>query len=380
MSAAKPGPAVKVSLGDSLHCVLAEEVCADRDVPPFDKSAMDGYACRKADLDKELQVVEEIPAGNVPQKTVGPSQCARIMTGAMLPAGADVVVMKEFVEITGNETIKCFHPAANSNVCYRAEDLREGEAIISRGTLLQPQHLAVLASVGVDHPLVWKHPAVAVLSTGSELVEPSEQPQQQQIRNSNSYQLVAQLKNIGITADYLGIVRDEEQEVYQRLAAATRQYEVVLISGGVSVGDYDYVPEVLSRLGARTVLHGLNVKPGKHLLFATLGDKFVFGLPGNPVSSFVQFELLVRPFLLRRMGHQGTQKVLKLPLAEDYTRKKADNLLFLPVTLSGEGAVQLLEYHGSAHIHAYTQATGILEIPVGVNEIKKGDLVYVRPL
>ena len=249
-----------------------------------------------------------------------------------------------------------------------------------RGTLLKAPHLAVLASVGIDTPLVSKRPTVAVISTGSELIEPSETPQQQQIRNSNSYQLVAQLKNNGILADYLGIVRDEEQEVYNKLESATKKYDIVLISGGVSVGDYDYVPEILDRLGAKILLHGLNVKPGKHLLFAKLADKYIFGLPGNPVSSFVQFELLVRPFMMKLMGGAQKKTVLKLPLATDYFRKKADNLLFVPVSCTADGAVQPIEYHGSAHIHAYTTAEGILEIPVGQNEIKKGELVHVRPL
>jgi len=380
LAAAKPVTTVKVKLQDSLHRILAEDVYADRDMPPFHKSAMDGYACRREDLLNELTIVEELPAGSVPLKTIQKNQCAKIMTGAMVPEGADCVIMKEHVTITGPNTIRCSGDSLQSNICYKGEDVEKGALILEKGISLKAPHLAILASVGIAHPLVARPPIVAVFSTGSELVEPDVFPQQQQIRNSNSYQLLAQLASMGISASYSGIVKDEVEEVHERLVAALRQFDVVLVSGGVSVGDYDYVPEILHRLGAQILFHGLNVKPGKHLLFAQIGDKFVIGLPGNPVSSFVQFELLVKPFLLEMMGSKRKKILFQMPIAADYFRKKADNMLFVPVSFSEEGTVQLLEYHGSAHIHAYTGADGILTIPVGIHEIKKGEIVHVRPL
>jgi molybdopterin molybdotransferase len=380
MATAQPGATLKVGLQDCLHRVLAENIHADRDMPPFNKSAMDGFACRKEDLDHELRIIDEIPAGSLPNKIIGPNQCARIMTGAMVPEGADFVLMKEFVQYTGPETIRCTQITPSANICYKAEDLRQGDLIAKRGTVIKAQHVALLASVGMDCPLVFDHPAVAVISTGSELVEPAEKPQEQQIRNSNSFQLLAQLNNIGLTAGYQGIVKDDAEEIHRSLTKAINEYDVILVSGGVSVGDYDYIPEVLQRMGAKVILHGLNVKPGKHLLFARLGDKFVIGLPGNPVSSFVQFELLVKPFLMELMGCHLRTMFLKLPLSADYSRRKADNLLFLPVSIGLDGTVSPIEYHGSAHIHAYTDADGILEIPVGLKKIEKGELVHVRPL
>jgi len=380
LAAVKPPTAVKVGLQDSLNRILAEDVHADRDMPPFDKSAMDGYACRREDIANELMVIEELPAGSVPLKSIQLNQCAKIMTGAMVPVGADYVVMKEHVSITGPNTIRCTKQPAQSNICYKGEDLKEGALILGKGTLLKAPHLAILASAGVSHPLVARQPIVTVFSTGSELVEPHENPLQQQIRNSNSCQLVAQLKQMGISANYSGIVRDEADEVSNRLQEALQQFDVVLVSGGVSVGDYDYIPEILNRLGAQILFHGLNVKPGKHLLFARIGDKFVIGLPGNPVSSFVQFEMLVKPLLQEMMGCTRRSLEIKLPIAADYDRKMADNMLFVPVSFSGDGTVQPLEYHGSAHIHAYTGADGILIIPVGTSEIKKGEIVDVRPI
>jgi len=379
-AAAVPGAAVSVDLTDSLNCVLAEDVFADTDMPPFNKSAMDGYACRKEDLGNELLIIGEIPAGSVAQKLIGPNQCARIMTGAMVPEGADFVLMKEFAETTGINTIICSKLSDQANICYWAEDITKGELMLTKGTLIKPPHIAVLASVGIDRPLVFSRPSVAVISTGNELVEPSAVPQPQQIRNSNGFQLIAQLKAMGISPDYLGILKDSEPEIMSGLESAIQKYDIVLISGGVSVGDYDFVPPVLNRLGAKILLHGLNVKPGKHLLFAKLGNRSIFGLPGNPVSSLVQFELLVKPFILKLMGCTKIPGELKLPMAADYRRQKADNLLFVPVTLTAEGTVLPLEYHGSAHIHAYSGADGILEIPVGQHEIKKGEIVHVRQL
>jgi molybdopterin molybdotransferase len=380
LSAVTPGAALQTDLLHSLNRVLAEDVFADSDMPPFNKSAMDGYACRHSDLGGELKIIDEIPAGSVPNKTIEENQCARIMTGAMVPEGADFVLMKEYAEKSGPDTIRCTRLSQHSNICYRAEDIREGDRILSKGTLLNPSHIAVLATFGISRPLVYSVPAVAVISTGNELVEPDQAPRKQQIRNSNGPQLMAQLEGMGISADYLGIVRDSERDVYDSLSLAFAKYDVILISGGVSVGDYDYVPAVLEKLGAAIQLHGLNVKPGKHLLFATLKETAVFGLPGNPVSSFVQFELLVRQFLLKKMGCEKSSMELYVPMAVNYYRQKAENMLFVPVSFTEDGMVQPIEYHGSAHIHAYTMADGILEIPVGKNDLKKGEFVHVRPL
>lgn len=380
LAAALPTSIEIIDLPDALNRVLAEDLFADADMPPFNKSAMDGFACRKEDLGNELIIIDEIPAGSVPRKIIGKNQCARIMTGAMVPEGSDLVLMKEFAERTGIDSIRCTKPSENANICCRAEDVTKGDLMLKKGTLLNPSHIAILASIGINHPLVSGKPSVAVISTGNELVEPSAIPRLQQIRNSNGFQLMAQLKALDINADYLGILKDIETEVWSGLDSAIKKYDIVLISGGVSVGDYDFVPAVLDRLGAKILLHGLNVKPGKHLLFAKLDDKTIFGLPGNPVSSFVQFELLVKPFILKKMGCTRLPAGLKLPMADDFSRQKADNLLFVPVTITTEGTVLPLEYHGSAHIHAYSGADGIMEIPVGRHTIKKGEIVHVRQL
>jgi molybdopterin molybdotransferase len=370
----------QVKLQNSLDRVLAEDIYSDIDMPPFNKSAMDGFACRLQDLSNELEIVDEIPAGAVPSKTVRHNQCARIMTGAVVPGGADFVLMKEYAKLIDSNKIRCTNETTKSNICYKGEDVKKGDLVLKKGILLAPSHIAILASVGKHNPLVYMVPHVAIISTGNELVEPYEIPEPVQIRNSNSYQLVAQLMKIGIPSDYLGIVEDNEQAVHDIMVSALSKYDVIIISGGVSVGDYDFVPAVLNQLGARIIVHGMKVKPGKHLLIASLDNKTIIGLPGNPVSSYVQFEVFVKQVLFNMMGCSHQPNVLNLPIAEDYSRQKTDQLLFIPVRFSATGTVILLEYHGSAHIHSITKADGIMEIPVAVSEIKKGEPVRVRPL
>lgn len=380
LSTVRKGEAGRAELHEALDRVLAEDLCSDRDSPPFNKSAMDGYACRREDLANELLVKGEIPAGSVPGVTIDVNQCARIMTGAMVPEGADCVLMLEHAVSTGLNRIRATRITDQANICYRAEDLRKGDLIIPAGTWLRPSHIAVLASAGVIKPLLFRQPSIGVLSTGNELVEPDRTPMPHQIRNSNGPQLLAQLKGMGVHAGNEGISGDSLEEVRDHLSQMLGKYDVILVSGGVSVGDYDFVPAVLETLGAEILLHGLNVKPGKHLLFARLNNRFVFGLPGNPVSSFVQFELLIKPFLKKWMGWNGPDPFYAVPLGTDFVRRKAENMLFIPVRACMDGSVVPVEYHGSAHIQAFTGADAILEIPVGTAEIKKGDIVHVRPL
>lgn len=380
MSSAKPGSTEQVILLNALNRVLAEDIFSDINMPPFNKSAMDGYACRREDIKNDLEIVDEIPAGTIPSKTIGSNQCARIMTGAMVPEGADFVIMKEDIEEIAPNIVRCNRETSRTNICYAAEDVQAGALVIKKGEVISPSSIAILASVGCSRPLVFKTPTVAIISTGNELVEPNEIPGISKIRNSNGYQLAAQTQQLGVTPDYLGIVRDDEESLENVLAQALEKYDVTIISGGVSVGDFDFVPKILDQLNINIRLHGMDVRPGKHLLFGERGNHFIFGMPGNPVSSFVQFEVLVRPFLYALMGKTVTEYLLHLPIEEDYSRKKGDQLIFVPVTLTRHGTVLPLEYHGSAHIHAYINAQGIMEIPKSISFIKKGEIVSVRPL
>jgi molybdopterin molybdotransferase len=301
------------------------------------------------------------------------------MTGAMVPPGADYVLMKEHAAILTFDSIKCSRVSENTNICYQGEDVKSGERILAAGTRLFPAQLAVMAAAGCIRPKVYTMPKVAVISTGNELVEPDKKPGSGKIRNSNGIQLTAQTIHFGLHADYLGIVPDNKEKLTEVLTTTLKKYQVILISGGVSVGDYDFVPAVLQQLNIEIMIHGMNVKPGKHLLFGKNENRFVMGLPGNPVSSFVLFEMLVKPLLNSLMGDVEEPRWLSIPLTHAYSRKKDDTLYFIPVSLD-QGTASLLEYHGSADINAYSGAHGIMEVPVGVRSIKEGDLVHVRPI
>ena len=364
----------------SVGCILAQDVIADADMPPFHKSAMDGYACRRADLDLELEVVEVIPAGYTPTKGIALGQCSKIMTGAQVPEGADTVFMVEYSSETAAGKIKFTAEKTNSNICLKGEDLKENDLVISSGTMLKPQHVAILASVGCTNPLVFQKPQVGIISTGSELVNPEVTPRSSQIRNSNGPQLFAQATKQGFPVNYYGIVADDEQLTTQIIEKSVAENDVTILSGGVSVGDFDFVPMIIQKLGFEIHFNKINIKPGQHTTFASKGNKYIIGLPGNPVSSFIQFEVFALPFLRKLMNYQQTEIRLPLPMSHDYFRKKVDREECLPVQITNQNEVTLVEYHGSAHIHAYHQAFGYISIPAGATEILKGELVHVRPL
>jgi molybdopterin molybdotransferase len=360
--------------------ILAQNVFADADMPPFNKSAMDGYACRREDLKKELSVVELIPAGKMPTQAIGSGECSKIMTGAQVPEGADTVFMVEYSEEIAPEKVRFTGEKTNSNICRKGEDLKEGDLVISSGIMLKPQHIAMLASVGCIAPLVYKKPVVGIISTGSELVNAEEQPTRSQIRNSNGPQLYTQAVKYGFPANYYGIVPDDKQQTFQIIQKSVEENQVTILSGGVSVGDFDFVPEVIRELGFEIHFSKVSIKPGQHTTFASNGIKYIIGLPGNPVSSFMQFEVFVLPFLRKLMSYTESETRLPLPMNHDFTRKKSDRDECLPVQLTGQNEVRMVDYHGSAHIHAYHQAFGFIVVPAGQTEIKKGELVYVRPL
>ncbi|MFA5328006.1 MAG: gephyrin-like molybdotransferase Glp [Prolixibacteraceae bacterium] len=369
-----------VDLMESNGRILAREIFADADMPPFNKSAMDGYACRRADLEMELSVQEIIPAGKTPTKTIGVGQCSKIMTGAQIPEGADTVFMVEYSEATATGKVRFSGVKTNSNICLKGEDLKKGDQVLKAGIHIKPQHIAILASVGETKPLVYKSPVVGIISTGSELVNPEEKPGLSQIRNSNGPQLFAQSKSYGFETNYYGIVPDDELETRQIMEKSVAENDVTILSGGVSVGDFDFVPGIIQNLGFEIHFSKINIKPGQHTTFASKDDKYIIGLPGNPVSSFIQFEVFVLPFLRKLMNFEQAEKKLALPMSHDFMRKKPDREECLPVQINAQNEVQLVNYHGSAHIHAYHQAFGFMTIQAGKAELKKGEIVYVRPL
>jgi molybdopterin molybdotransferase len=372
--------AERTELDQAVGRVMAEDVFSDVEMPPFNKAAVDGYACRRSELPGPFEVLEVVPAGCLPKFNVGPGQCSKIMTGAMVPEGADTMIMVEHTETMADGRILFLRDKTSSNIAWQAEDVKEGQLVITAGTLLKPHHIAILASVGCVMPMVFRRPVVGVISTGDELVEPFQNPALGQIRNSNAYQLMAQAGAIGLPVDYIGIAADTKESTSRLIANGFDRSDILLLTGGVSMGDFDFVPEVLKELGLSIQFKSIAVQPGRPTVFGTRDNKFLFGLPGNPVSSFVQFELLVKQLAFRMMGHQYKPQMVKLPMASEYIRKKAERKSFIPVRINAEGKIEPLEYHGSAHIHSYEGADGMLAVEIGETHINIGELRDVRQL
>lgn len=370
-----------VSLWESLGRVLAIDIVSDMDMPPFNKSSVDGYACRKVDTQSNLKVLEVIAAGQFPTKRIEPNTCSKIMTGAPVPEGADCILMVEEIIENTDGTIRFTGSDSKSNISKKGEDIRNGDLALAAGTIINPSHVAIMAAVGVAKVTVACKPVVSILVTGNELVETEVTPTGSQIRNSNGHQLVAQVLKCGATPNYVGIVIDTKQATQSAIENALAKSDVVVLTGGVSMGDFDYVPEVLETIGVNIIFKSVAVQPGKPTLFGILGKKVVFGLPGNPISSLFQFELMVKPSIRKLMGAANpSDDCFKIPIANDYTRKRAGRFGLIPAFINCNGEVEPVSYHGSAHIFALSKVNAVIFAPVGVLGFKKGELVDVRQL
>jgi molybdopterin molybdotransferase len=284
-----------VPLENSLGRVLAREVTSPIDSPPFDKSAMDGFAVRAGDDSPHFTVVDTVAAGGVPARPIGRGECARIMTGAMLPPGAAMVIRREYVT-EENGGIRVHTPEQGTNVIPRGTSLRAGQPVLRPG-VIGPQEIGVLAGSGIDRVPVAVPPRTAILCTGPEILPAGAPLGPGQIYDSNGPQLRAQLAAMKCSSSLRTGVEDQPTPLAAAIRESLSNCDVLLLTGGVSAGSFDFVPDCLRGLGAEVLFHGVAVKPGKPALFARRGGQYVFGLPGNPVSTFVIFELFVKPFL-----------------------------------------------------------------------------------
>ena len=366
----------KLPLNDCLGRVLAQDVLADIHQPAFDKSAMDGYACRREDLNIPLQVIGVIAAGTLVKKPIQQGECYRIFTGAPVPPGANCVVMQEDTELNSDGLMIFKAQKTNDNICRLGEDCKIGEKVLEMGTVIRPQHLATLAGYGLVMPEVFCRVSVALFCSGSELIEPVYQPSGAMIRNSNASQLMGQMLAIGASPDYKGIVTDDLEQISDALKSNIGKYDVIMITGGASVGDFDFIPTVLKTLGAEVMISSLNIQPGKPVLLAKIDQTYIVGLSGNPVSSFLQTKLLVEPMLLKLMGANCyLPKMIKIPLFADVSRKKGNRKLFLPAKINEMGEGQTLSFNGSAHLLSLNLADGFIVMDPGITMLKKLDLV-----
>jgi molybdopterin molybdotransferase len=351
---------------------------------------MDGFAVRWEDIRQEhaiqkpvtLTVIEDVPAGKMPTKTVGPGQAIRIMTGAPIPKGADTVLKVEDTE-PGHDQVRVFKPEAKgSNVRPQGEDVKKGERIITKGTRIRPGEAGMLAILAKSFIFAHQRPRVAILSTGDELADLDERFSEEKIINSNSYGIAAAVQDAGGIPFLLGIAKDTPAALKEKISHGLTA-DILVLSGGVSMGDYDFTKAVFRDLGAEMNFWKLAIKPGQPLAFGKIQGKLAFGLPGNPVSSMVTFEQLVRPAMLKMSGHRSYGRPVVQALFQEKFSKRPDRRHFLRGVLTREdGAfkVRTTGDQGSGILTSMVKANCLIDVPVEVERLNPGDLVSVQLL
>ncbi len=376
-----------VSLSEAVDRVLATDLRARADLPGFDNSAMDGYAVHAADCalgtSRPLKVLATARAGFRARLRVGRGEAVKIMTGAPLPPGADAVVMKEFTAPGPDGTIRILRaPGRGDHIRPRGEDVRRGARLLRKGVRLRPSEIALLAAQGIARVRAVRRPRVAVLATGDELVSGSGRLAAGKIRNSNGPALSAALSRWGARVVLSRVVRDDPASLRRAVRAALSRADLVLVTGGVSVGDFDHTREVLQNVGAWIVFWKVAMKPGKPLLFALRGGKPVFGLPGNPVAVMVCLEEYVRPALETLQGHEPGHPSYHLAGTADNTYPKPGDrqqYLFCRARASGDGyRLSIIRPQGSAMLAMACSANALAVAPIGVRRVMPGDRLAFR--
>ena len=366
--------------------VLAEELYATENIPPFDNSAMDGFAVIAADVNMAskdnpvvLKVVETIAAGYAPEKEVSSGECSRIMTGAMIPKGANAVVMQEDTELSGDQVNIFDSVVETENVRFTGESVKHDDCVMSDGKLIRPTDISMLASLNCTEVTVYKKPTIAIVSTGDELTPIGKKLKPGKIRDSNRYGLYAQVQSTGGIPIDMGIAPDDEEETERIFLESISQADGLITSGGVSVGEHDVVKNVLTKLGEMNFWR-VAMKPGKPQVYGFIDNKPIFGLPGNPVSSLVVFELFVRPALLKMAGHTDLLRpTFKAVLSTDVTNKdgRVNYMRAILTKQDDEYLAKITGPQGSGILHSLVLANGLITIPTGVS-LKAGEKVEAQ--
>jgi molybdopterin molybdotransferase len=380
----------KISLLDALGRVLGEDIVAERDNPPWNNSAMDGFAVRWEDIKQEhaiqpttmLAVIEDVPAGKMPSKSVGPGQAIRIMTGAPIPQGADTVLKVEDTEPTA-DSVRVFRPEPRgANIRPQGEDVKKGDRIIAKGTSIRSAEAGMLAILAKSFVFAYQRPRVAILSTGDELADLDERFSDEKIINSNSYGIAAAVQEAGGIPLLLGIARDTPAALKEKISHGLNA-DILVLSGGVSMGDYDFTKAVFRELGADMNFWKLAIRPGQPLAFGKIQGKLAFGLPGNPVSSMVTFEQLVRPAMLKMSGCRSYGRPMVEAEFQEKFSKRPDRRHFLRGILTREGGVFKVRTtgpQGSGILTSMVKANCLIDVPTEVERLNPGDRVTVQLL
>jgi molybdopterin molybdotransferase len=378
-----------IPITSALGCIIGEDIVSGRTIPPLANSSMDGYAVIASDTgfaSKErpvvLDVLEDVPAGRVATQPIRKGQAIRIMTGAPLPEGANAVIRVEDTEAEGNRVRIFVSVAPGLDIREAGEDVKTGERVISKGSILRAAEIGMLAALGRSYVAVHQRPAVAVVSTGDELVEVDEMPGPGKIVNSNSYSLAALVLEAGGIPLQLGIARDNREDLLNKFKAAARA-DIVVSSGGVSVGDYDLVKDIMAEIGSRIQFWRVAMRPGRPLAFGLMEGKPLFGLPGNPVSSMVSFEQFIRPSILKMRGYRNIfRKAILAEMTEGFTKKKGLTY-FLRARVEyrdGKYYAATTGEQGSGVLKSMVLANGLIVLPEEVQAVKPGDTVAVQLL
>ena len=375
-----------ISVLDSYNRVLVDDVYALNDDPPFNKSSMDGYVYKKEDENKNDYILIEdkvIYAGLCDKVSVKSGECVKIMAGAMIPENCDSVQRVEWTSETKDNEKTIIHftkKEISNNIIKKGNNKKSGDKILNKKFLF-PKDVAILAGFGYNSINVKKKINVAVISTGNEVANIGESLKEGQIYDANAPMLVSLTSALSCSSKFYGKVNDDEKDIRDILSKSFEENDIVLISGGVSMGDFDYVHKELLELGVKQIFHGVAMKPGKPLFFGKLGKKAVFALPGNTVSSFMTFEIMVKPYISNCLGLNYNIGYIKAVILDDFKRKDTERLEYVPVNLVYDEtklSVKLIKYNNSSMISSFSEANGILKIDIGISDINKGSIVNVR--
>ena len=380
----EPLPAKTVPFEGSLWLCLAQDVQSDIDMPPFDRAAMDGYAVIAEDTDRapvELIVIEDIAAGHMPTKKVLRGQASKIMTGAAVPEGAEAVVkFEETEDLPSNNRVKILRAIDKGrNISKMGEDMKVGQIVLHKGMHIRPQEIGVLATVGKSRVEAFPAPKVGIISTGTELVDVESTPSAAQIRNSNGYSLAAQARRLKADVELLGTVKDSKEEIY-RIMHRGLQKDILILSGGVSMGEYDLVGDVMKDLNTQIYFEKVALRPGKPVIFGKKDKTLIFALPGNPVASFVTFELFIYPAIRKMMGFSTLHRTTLKASLETEILVKRKRREYRPAFLRMQNNmwfVSPVEWHGSADLLSTTRANCLLIVREDAEKLAVGQLVDV---
>jgi molybdopterin molybdotransferase len=376
-----PLDAEAVPFADAANRVLSASISCDRPMPPFDRSMMDGFALRSQDLQTlptSLRVIAQVMAGGSYEGEVGPGEAVRIMTGAPVPAGADAVQMIENTRCDSPDTVTVLASVpAGRHLARQGSEWESGQVVLNAGAVLTAARLGVCAMVGQRAVMVHRTPRVVILSTGDELVEIGDSPGPYQIRESNRTSVGQLVQSAGGDVVYTAIVPDDEAATCEAIRNALAHADVLLMSGGISKGDRDLVAPCLQKEGVETVFHGVCIKPGKPLFFGRAGEKLVFGLPGNPVSSYVTARLFVLPAIRRLLGWaQGLEPVVTMTLRSSVAAT-GNRPWLKPATVVWGKGVRVLDTAGSADLSGFAQGNAMVWLPANSGPFSMGDPVQV---